>query len=101
MMKTYQTSGAAGNRLAAIAMMQMESQKLTLIGCWIGSDMRGFHFYHVALALQNAVDSSSGESQKQAIDAADQAIQILGSFAGTVDKDTMHVLQALAPETPN
>lgn len=96
MMEAYKTSGAAGSRLAAIAMMQMEPEKADIP--WLRDRFkseRPFIFYHAALALQNVVDSSTGNRREEAVRAAEEGLAALHSFSETPDANTVHVLEAL------
>jgi hypothetical protein len=93
----YKGSGSAGSRLAAIAMMQMVPSIVDLN--WLGdrfSVEHPFLFYHAALALQNAADSSADNDYRQRVgEIARQALASVRSFAGPPDRSTVEVLEIL------
>jgi hypothetical protein len=92
----YKSSGSAGSRLAAIAMMQMEPHKADLP--WLVSRFRNDHpfiFYHAALAMQNAANDSTIDRLDAIKSAASESLSILNSFKGEPDKNTIQVLEAL------
>lgn len=94
--EAYKSSGSAGSRLAAIAMMQMQ------IDCadvdWLVERFKKdqpFIFYHAALALQNMADNGSSTDRISATTAANQALKIVRSFDGQPDEETVEVLTSL------
>lgn len=93
----YKSSGSAGSRLAAIAMMQMVPASAD-IG-WLEerfSSDQPFLFYHAALALQNVADSLDTNDAKIAIrEVARRALKKIESFAGAPDRNTIEVLASL------
>ncbi len=96
--EVFKGSGSAGSRLAAIAMMQMEPAKADIP--WLKARFANelpFIFYHAALALTNAAGTTS-ELRAAAVNAAAEALQIVRSFKGIPDAETIRVLQALCEE---
>lgn len=91
----YMTSGSAGSRLAAVAMMQIEPQKADID--WLVRRFKEdapFIFYHSALALQNVANNVSDKLPQVKVAAAN-ALGIVQSFDGEPDSDTIFVLEAL------
>lgn len=91
----YMSSGSAGSRLAAIAMMQIQPEKADL--GWLArrfTEEAPFVFYHAALALQNVANSAPGRLPQVKMVAA-SALHTLRSFDGEPDHDTIYVLEAL------
>jgi len=83
-------------------MMQMEPQKADIV--WLAERFKieyPFVFYHSALALQNIVDSSTGERRKRAIEAATSGLEILKKFPGVPDRQTIEVLEGLTGSAAN
>ncbi|WP_406736813.1 hypothetical protein [Thioclava sp. GXIMD4215] len=95
---TYKGSGSQGSRLAAVAMMQMvpASADPEWLERRFTSDPP-FIFYHAALALQNAVDSTDvSEKKKRGIrEAVRRALEIVKSFNDTPDYSTIEVLESI------
>ena len=92
----YKSSGSAGSRLAAIAMMQMEPQKADIP--WLIERFKSeapFVFYHAALALQNSANSATALERDSVIEAAKSALRVINSFSGIPDPNTIHVLESL------
>ena len=92
----YKDSGSAGSRLAAVAMMQMEPGKADLD--WLLERFRietPFVFYHASLALVNAANSGSEANKRRVLETAKTALEILQSFKGTPDKNTIDQLKNL------
>lgn len=99
---TYKGSSSAGSRLAAIAMMQMVPISADVH--WLESRFSSdppFLFYHAALALQSAMDSTdASERQLQEIrEAARRALEIVKSFNGVPDHSTIEVLEMLVDDS--
>lgn len=94
-MTTYMTSGSAGSRLAAVAMMQIQPEKADID--WLVRRFKEeapFVFYHAALALQN-VANNVPHLRAEVKRAANDALDIVNKFNGTPDAETMFVLKAL------
>lgn len=92
----YKSSGSAGRRLAAIAMMQMEPEKADIE--WLLERFKKespFIFYHAALALTNAASSRSGASRDEVIATAAGALRLVEAFEGQPDSETIEVLRSL------
>lgn len=93
----YKSSGSPGSRLAAIAMMQMEPDKADID--WLleryGNDAP-FLFYHASLALQNLANDGDAAKRARVQLTAQSALQIVNSFPGTPDANTVEVLAAIA-----
>lgn len=91
----YMTSGSAGSRLAAVAMMQIQPEKADLD--WLARRFKEeapFVFYHAALALQNIANNiPSRLSEVKAV--AARALDSIRSFEGEPDSETIYVLEAL------
>lgn len=98
----YKSSGSAGSRLAAIAMMQMVP-KVADVG-WLKdrfSSESPFLFYHAALALQNVADSyDTREGKQQLREVARHALSTVKSFPGVPDRSTIEVLEMLISSLP-
>lgn len=95
----YKSSGSAGSRLAAVAMMQMEPAKADLE--WLKERFcieYPFIFYHAALALQNVVNFRQGEARQVAIMAASEALAQVRSFGGAPDRETVLVLESVTQQ---
>lgn len=93
----YKSSGSAGSRLAAVAMMQMEPVYADLN--WLLERFcveTPFIFYHAALALTNAANSEMGCDPAEVITTARAALGVVQSFEGVPDEQTLGVLRALA-----
>lgn len=98
----YKSSGSAGSRLAAIAMMQMVPRVADLdwLKARFSSD-QPFLFYHAALALQNVADFLRHPEEKaRLMETARQALEVVKSFKGTPDPQTIQVLKALLSGFP-
>jgi hypothetical protein len=94
----YKSSGSAGSRLAAIAMMQMIPSSADVE--WLEGRFSAdppFLFYHAALALQNATDSPHTNESKliKIRESARGALEKVKSFSGVPDRSTIEVLEAL------
>lgn len=99
-MANYMSSGAAGSRLAAIAMMQIQPEKADL--GWLARRFKEeapFVFYHAALALQNVANGVPSRLAQVKIVAA-SALDTLRGFEGEPDQETIHVLEALLADRP-
>lgn len=98
----YKSSGSAGSRLAAIAMMQMEPHDADLD--WLKgrfSSEQPFVFYHAALALQNVANVLRTPDEKRHLrDVAQQALQTVRSFVGPPDSNTLEILENLISGLP-
>lgn len=96
-LEAYKTSGSAGSRLAAIAMMQMVPSAADLD--WLTNRFGAenpFLFYHAALALQNVADNSTVPGIKQRVrESALRALATVKSFSGAPDQNTLEVLEML------
>lgn len=93
----YKSSGSAGSRLAAIAMMQMvpTSADIDWLEARFSSDPP-FVFYHAALALQNVADTRDTiEGKLEIREVARRALQRVKSFKGVPDHSTIQVLETL------
>jgi hypothetical protein len=93
----YRSSGSAGSRLAAIAMMQMvpTSADVEWLEGRFSSD-QPFLFYHAALALQNVADSRDTiEGKLEIREVARRALRQVKSFTGVPDRSTIEVLDTL------
>jgi len=95
--ETYKSSGSAGSRLAAIAMMQMNPNAADI--SWLGDRFAKeapFVFYHAALALQNlATDGLSNVEWDQLLGAAQRGLDTVKAFGGVPDQSTIDVLDNL------
>lgn len=92
--EVYKSSGSAGSRLAAIAIMQMQPDLVDPE--WIVERFRKeypFAFYHAALALANLANIP--QKRDVAIVTAKRSLEILEAFDGTPDRDTVEVLSAI------
>jgi hypothetical protein len=98
----YKSSGSAGNRLAAIAMMQMVPQIADLD--WLKgrfSSELPFVFYHAALALQNVANICDTREKKAKIrEVARRALNTVKGFPGVPDHGTIEVLEMLLSSIP-
>jgi hypothetical protein len=98
----YKSSGSAGSRLAAIAMMQMAPQSADL--AWLKerfSTEHPFVFYHAALALQNIANvCDTPEKKKHLREVAQQALATLKAFTGPPDRNTVEILEMLLSSLP-
>ena len=77
--------------------MQMHPQSAD-IG-WLVERFRDdapFIFYHAALALQNVANEADGSTREKVRKAAQEALEIVESFSGTPDQETINVLTPLA-----
>jgi hypothetical protein len=94
---TYKNSESPGSRLAAIAMMQMVPRSADLN--WLGdrfSSEQPFVFFHAALALQNVANiCESAKAKRDLRDVARQSLDIVKSYAGVPDRNTVEVLESL------
>lgn len=100
-MANYMSSGAAGSRLAAIAMMQIQPEKADL--GWLARRFKEeapFVFYHAALALQNVANSVPSRLNQVKMVAA-SALDAVRSFEGEPDQETIYVLEALLKDQPS
>jgi hypothetical protein len=101
-MDAYKSSGSAGSRLAAIAMMQMAP--LTADIEWLKerfSTEHPFVFYHAALALQNVANiCDTPEKKKHLRQVVQQALAIVKAFTGPPDRNTVEVLTTLLSSLP-
>ena len=94
----YKSSGSAGSRLAAIAMMQMVPTSADVQ--WLENRFRvdpPFLFYHAALALRNVMDSPN-ISEGRLLDisnSARRALEKVKSFQGVADRSTIEVLETM------
>lgn len=94
--EVYKSSGSAGSRLAAVAMMQMTPDIADL--SWLVDRFRSekpFLLYHAALALTNAANARDGDERNEVILAATKALAILRAFSGEPDRNTVEVLEKL------
>lgn len=94
----YTSSSSAGSRLAAVAMMQIQPEKADLD--WLlrrFSEDAPFIFYHASLALQSVVNNIPSRLP-DVKNTASKALQIVRSFDGEPDPETIFVLQALLEE---
>ncbi|MFS0720018.1 hypothetical protein [Brevundimonas phoenicis] len=94
-MTTYMTSGSAGSRLAAVAMMQIQPEKADID--WLVRRFKEespFVFYHAALALRN-IANNVPHLWAEVKNAANAALDIVNKFNGTPDAETVFVLKAL------
>lgn len=92
----FKSSGSAGSRLAAIAIMQMDPTTKDLP--WLRDRFHSdapFIFYHAALALQNIANQMEPKDLKQLVDIAEEARDKIRSFSGGGDVETLAVLDAL------
>jgi len=92
----YKNSGSEGSRLAAITMMQMVPDIADIP--WLLDRFRiekPFSFYHAALALINAANSLTGQRRAEATQATKEALDIVQSFPGVPDQNTIDVLNDL------
>lgn len=98
----YKSSGSAGSRLAAIAMMQMAPRVADL--SWLRDRFpseQPFVFYHAALALQNVANvSDTPEKRKLLREVAQQALSTIKNFTGVPDAGTIKVLEVLLSSVP-
>lgn len=97
--ETYKGSGSAGSRLAAIAMMQMSPSTADVT--WLLGRFRTekpFLLYHAALALTNVANERNAEERSEIVLVAKDALEIMRSFGGEPDKNTVDVLEALICE---
>lgn len=95
-LEAYKTSGSAGSRLAAIAIMQMAPHCGDV--AWLLERFRvetPFLFYHAALALTNVANTEPEIKKSEAIRAAWAALDIVKSFTGSPDRETIIVLESL------
>lgn len=91
----YMSSGSAGSRLAAVAMMQIQPDKADL--GWLVrrfGEEAPFVFYHAALALQSIANSIPNRLPEVKA-AATSALNMVRSFEGEPDSETIYVLEAL------
>ncbi len=89
------SSGSAGERLAALAIMQMDTRKADL--SWIADRFpkeAPFVFYQAALLLQTLAQARP-EIQEAVQGVARSALKTLRSFPGTPDTNTIKVLEAV------
>jgi hypothetical protein len=92
----YKSSGSPGSRLAAIAIMQMTPQAADLD--WLlnrFNENQPFIFYHAALALQNLANTSGGDQLEKVINTARQGLNLINSFDGKVDQNSVLVLNSI------
>jgi hypothetical protein len=93
----YKASRSAGNRLAAVAMMQMEPHVADLD--WLKnrfSSEQPFIFYHAALALQNVANIlRTPEDSRRLRLVGQQALNTVQGFAGAPDANTVGILEHL------
>lgn len=98
----YKSSGSAGSRLAAIAMMQMVPAETDI--AWLKdrfSTEHPFLFYHAALALQNVANICDTPEKKEHLrEVVEQALAIVKGFAGAPDQATIEVLEMLLSSLP-
>lgn len=95
----FKGSTAAGKRLAAVAIMQIEPDKADF--AWLTERFRvdqPFIFYHAAIALFNIHRTGSSERRRQAQTAAQESLEIIGKFEGPQDRNTLHVLKSMVPD---
>jgi len=94
---TYKDSGSPGNRLAAIAMMQMEPNLGDLE--WLEGRFRieqPFVFYQAALALRNMATRANSVARDKISTVAKSARAVLEDFKyGVPDADTIEVLSSI------
>jgi len=94
--EVYKSSGSAGSRLAAVAMMQMQPERVDLE--WLARRFREEHpfiFYHAALALQNAANNGDPERLSAVKATAAGALGVVRSFDGEPDASSIQVLEAI------
>ncbi|WP_146010222.1 hypothetical protein [Acidimangrovimonas sediminis] len=94
----YKESGSAGSRLAAIAMMQMVPMSADI--SWLEDRFSSdppFLFYHAAIALQNALDTSNARERRpqEILESAKRALERVKSFNGVPDRSTIEVLELM------
>lgn len=90
------SSASPGNRLAAIAIMQIEPDKADI--SWLLERFKGeqpFIFFHAAVALQSVARSGSEDGATKAIQAARTALDIVQAFKGMPDRGTVNILEAI------
>ncbi|MBC7986515.1 MAG: hypothetical protein H7X93_07575 [Sphingomonadaceae bacterium] len=94
-------SPSSGNRLTAIAIMQVDPGKLDYQ--WILDRFRSdepFAFFHAAVALRNAALVGDKDGREAAADTAQEAIEIIESFEGLPDRNTLTVLNGIVEGKP-
>jgi hypothetical protein len=98
MLEELKSSLSAGNRLAAIAIMQMDLSKADLK--WLLARFASeapFLFYHAALVLEILVRNQIGDVT-DVISTAKEALNILEEFEGVPDRNTIDVLRSIVEE---
>ena len=89
-------SAVAGNRLLAIAIMQIDPDKADID--WLVERFeteKPFVFFHAANALRIVATSSFSTRANAARAAAEQALERINGFQGPRDSDTIRVLSAI------
>lgn len=90
----YRSSGSAGSRLAAVAIMQMVPETADIL--WLGerfAEEEPFVFYHAALALQNAINHAPRQAEDAIKLVAEQGLETISGFKGEPDQSTIMILQ--------
>lgn len=93
----YKNSHSGGDRLAAIAIMQMRPDTADIP--WLVQRFREDHpfiFYHATLALQNLANLPDEAIHGRVQRAAAEALAILKSFDGEQDKNSVALLEPLS-----
>jgi len=92
----YSQSTRAGDRLAAVVIVQMSPDPKYLD--WLRERFnvdRPFVFYHAALALQNMADQCWIEARDKIKAVSKEAMDQLRTFTGAPDKKTIDVLESI------
>lgn len=87
-------SHSAGERLAAVTIMQVVPEKIDF--SWLlerFSVEQPFIFFHAAVALHHASNSTDEKQRVRAVHIASQALHKVLSFEGVPDKSTVDVLE--------
>lgn len=89
-------SAAAGDRLAAVAIMQIDPGKADIewLVARFGSE-KPFVFYQSAIALLNVARSDDRERAAAAVEAARRAKNTIEAFDGPTDRNTIQVLDMI------
>lgn len=92
----YKASNTAGDRLAAVAMMQIRPEVSDL--GWLLERFKGdspFIFYNAALALENLANNAPLKLRLRVRDTAKEALSVVQSFSDKPDRNTAIVLQRI------
>ena len=89
-------SQSAGERLAAVAIMQIEPDEADIP--WLTERFRieqPFIFFQAAVALQSVARSGVSGKVTEAVDAAKTALDLVKGFTGTPDQSTLNILTSI------